>query len=93
MLALDLSASVKGPRLVVLRRAGYTLIDALTSSDSAALVTFNRAAVLTGAADDGPRSISAPHSPRPTADGYTALIDATQAALLMGATDGSRTSS
>ena len=46
VLALDLSASVDGPRLPVLRRAGYTLIDALTSRDAAALVTFNRAAVL-----------------------------------------------
>ncbi len=58
VLALDLSASVDGPRLPVLRRAGYTLIDALTARDAAALVTFNRAAVLRVPLTDGPRSCS-----------------------------------
>jgi len=89
VLALDLSASVGGPRLPVLRRAGYTLIEALTPQDAAALVTFNRAAVLrvplTTAFDQVRAALAAA-----TAHGHTALIDATQAALLLGATDGSR---
>jgi VWFA-related protein len=90
VLALDLSASVKGPRLATLQRAGHALVDALTPSDAAALVTFDRTAVrrvsLTTARDDVRRALDAA-----TADGYTALIDATQAALLVGATDASRT--
>jgi len=89
VLALDLSASVDGPRLPVLRRAGSTLVDALTPKDAAALVTFNRAAVLrvplTGAFDRIRAALAAA-----AAHGHTALIDATQAALLLGATDGSR---
>jgi VWFA-related protein len=90
VLALDLSASVKGPRLVTLRRAGHALIGALAAADAAALVTFDRAAVrqvpLTTARDNLRAALDAA-----TADGYTALIDATQAALLMGATDAGRT--
>ena len=90
ILALDLSASVKGPRLVTLRRAGHALVDALTPIDSAALVTFDRTAVrrvpLTTDLDGIRAALDTA-----TADGYTALIDATQAALLMGATDASRT--
>lgn len=90
VLALDLSASVKGPRLLVLRRAGRTLVDALGPKDAAALVTFDRAAVrrvpLTSSFDDVRRALDAT-----TADGYTALVDATQAALLLGAADVGRT--
>lgn len=90
VLALDLSASVKGPRLLVLRRAGRTLVDALGPKDGAALVTFDRAAVrrvpLTSSFDDVRRALDAT-----TADGYTALVDATQAALLLGAADVGRT--
>jgi VWFA-related protein len=90
ILALDLSASVKGPRLVTLRRAGHALVDALSPRDSAALVTFERTAVrrvpLSTALDRIRAALDTA-----TADGYTALIDATQAALLMGATDASRT--
>jgi VWFA-related protein len=90
VLALDLSASVKGPRLVTLQRAGHALVDALTPSDAAALVTFDRTAVrrvpLTTIRNDIRAALDAA-----AADGYTALIDATQAALLVGATDASRT--
>lgn len=90
VLVLDLSACVKGPRLLTLRRAGRTLVDALGAKDAAALVTFDRAAVrrvpLTSSRDDVRRALEAT-----TADGYTALVDATQAALLLGATDIGRT--
>ena len=90
VLALDLSASVKGPRLVLLRRAGHALVDALAPGDSAALVTFDRAAVrrvpLTATLADIRTALDAA-----TADGYTALVDATQAALLMAAADAGRT--
>jgi Ca-activated chloride channel family protein len=90
VLALDLSASIQGARLVTLRRAGHALVDALAPSDSAALLTFDRIAVrrvpLTTARDEIRAALDGA-----TPNSHTALIDATQAALLMGATDASRT--
>ena len=56
VLTLDVSASVKGPKLENLRRAGLSLLAALGAQDSAALVTFNQAPVqrvaLTRAVDE-----------------------------------------
>jgi VWFA-related protein len=83
VLALDASASVAGARMVNLRAASRNLLDSLKAGDHAALVTFGDAVVV--------------HSPltldrtliRDALDtvvplGDTALIDASQAAMLLG---------
>jgi VWFA-related protein len=90
VMVLDLSASLAGSRLVMLQRAGVTLLEAMTPQDQAALLSFNTAVVqrvpLTG---DLARLQGALLGT--TADGDTALIDATLAGMLVGDTEGGRT--
>jgi VWFA-related protein len=74
----------------MLQRAGVTLLEAMTPQDQAALLSFNTAVVqrvpLTG---DLARLQGALLGT--TADGDTALIDATLAGMLVGDTEGGRT--
>jgi tight adherence protein B len=90
VLALDVSDSVKGPRLEALQRAGSALLEGLAREDAAALVTFNRMAVrqvpLT-------RDIGAVRKALEDAESFgdTALVDALLGAMLLGDTDAGRT--
>lgn len=90
VLTLDLSASVSGPRLEALGRAGVAVLEALTARDAAALVTFNRTVSapvpLTTSLDEVRRALLTA-----TAGGDTALVDAVMAAMLLGDADVSRT--
>ena len=90
IMALDLSASLVGSRLVSLQRAGVTLLEALAPPDQAALLTFNRSVVqrvpLTRDRDVLRKSLLGA-----AADGDTALVDASLAAMLLGDTEGGRT--
>jgi VWFA-related protein len=90
IMALDLSGSLVGSRLVSLQRAGVTLLEALAPPDQAALITFNRAVVqrvpLTRDRDPLRKALLGT-----SADGDTALVDASLAAMLLGDTEGGRT--
>lgn len=86
MLALDLSASVDGPRLAHLRKAGGALLAGLEPDDHAGLITFNHL-------------VSRPQPPTPDVglvraaldrtepSGATSLIDATYAGLATAGSD------
>ena len=90
VMVLDLSASLVGSRLVTLQRAGVTLLEALTPPDQAALLSFNTAVVQrVPLTSDLARLRGALLGT--TADGDTALIDATLAGMLLGDTEGGRT--
>lgn len=90
VLALDVSGSVTGNRLVTLTRAGRRLVDALTPGDAAALITFNRAVVqrvgLTPHLDDVRRGLD-----QAEPGGETALVDAALGAMLHGDSETDRT--
>lgn len=90
LLALDLSRSVGGAKLVALRQAGSRLLDALMPGDAAGLVSFNTAVVAeTELSTDlaaTRRALAGTQS-----RGDTALIDAALAAMLIGDTDAGRT--
>jgi VWFA-related protein len=90
IMALDLSGSLVGSRLVSLQRAGVTLLEALAPPDQAALITFNRAVVqrvpLTRDRDPLRKALLGT-----SADGDTALVDASLAAMLLSDTEGGRT--
>lgn len=90
VLTLDTSDSVKGGKLVDLQRAGRALLGALSTGDSAALVTFNEAVVhrvpLTQDFERVRRGLVSAE-----AWGETALVDASLAAMLLGDTDAGRT--
>ena len=90
LLALDLSRSVDGPKLVALRQAGSRLLDALVPGDTAGMLSFNTAVVaeteLSTDLEATRRALAGTRS-----RGDTALIDATLAAMLIGDTDAGRT--
>lgn len=90
VLTLDVSASVDGPKLEALKRAGGALIGALADADRAALVTFNRVVIrqvpLTRDIDDLRTALEGAES-----WGDTALVDASLGAMLLGDTDAGRT--
>jgi VWFA-related protein len=82
ILALDMSASLTQDRMLMLREAAFSLLDALDDDDRAALVTFTH--VLTRR-----QGLTADHRlvrtalPETAQSGGTALIDAIYAALAM----------
>jgi Ca-activated chloride channel family protein len=90
VMVLDLSSSLVGSRLVMLQRAGVTLLEALGPQDQAALLSFN-----TAVAQRVPltRDLGALRGALlgTTADGDTSLIDAALAGMLVGDTEGGRT--
>ena len=81
VLTLDVSASVAGPRLENLRRAGMSLLDALTFNGA----PMQRVA-LTTEVDEVRSALAAAD-----AWGDTALVDASLGAMLVGDTDAGRT--
>jgi Ca-activated chloride channel family protein len=86
VLALDMSSSVAGERLEHLRQAGRVLLGDLRDDDQAALVTFGHAVVLRSElTKDRARVRAALDGSR--AGGYTSLIDAAYAALVLGESD------
>lgn len=90
LLALDLSRSVGGAKLVALRQAGSRLLDALMPGDAAGLVSFNTAVVAeTELSTDLAATRRALVGTQSRGD--TALIDAALAAMLIGDTDAGRT--
>jgi VWFA-related protein len=84
--ALDVSASVSGERLQHLRSAGGLLVDALGPEDQIALVTFGNAVVVRSRLTRDVQAISAGLAAA-RAEGLTALLDATYAALALGESD------
>ena len=83
VLALDMSDSVKGARLLHLRTAGLTLLDAMKPGDEAALITFSSGVALrTASTGDFGRVRSALSAVEPS--GLTSTIDASFAALTLG---------
>ena len=83
VLAVDLSASLQGQRLIDLTRAGRALLDGLTARDRAGLVTFGFAvqtdAALTGDWEALRQSLDAA-----AGRGQTSLIDGCYAGLMLG---------
>jgi VWFA-related protein len=86
ILVLDMSDSVKGPRLGHLQAAGHALVDALEPADQAALVTFSHSVALrqrlTHDRDWLGRVLDLVEG-----TGNTALVDATFAGLVLGEAD------
>lgn len=86
VLALDMSASLKGERLDYLRQAGKTLLDGLKSDDRAALFTFTHVVVQgTPLTADLARVRTA--LDRVQGSGHTSLVDASFAGMMMGESD------
>jgi VWFA-related protein len=89
VLALDMSESVGGQRLVHLQNAARQLVDSLKPGDQSALVTFSHFVAVR-------QRLSAERSDvravlgRTMASGYTSLVDATFAGLLLGESDAGR---
>lgn len=86
ILALDVSSSVAGERMVHLREAAFALLDALGGEDQAALVTFNEQVRLeTRLTSDlsGIRHVLERTIPW----GDTAVVDACFAAMVLGESD------
>jgi VWFA-related protein len=90
VLTLDLSRSVDGPALATLKAAGGSLLEALTTGDTAALITFNRAVVLEVPLTADLAAVRQGLA-RAQSGGDTSLIDAAMAAMLLGDSDASRT--
>ena len=89
ILALDVSASVSGERLMHLQGAGLALLERLTGSDRAALLTFSHVVGLREELTldiDRVREALGFVIPK----GETALVDATYAAMALGAPEGGR---
>ena len=89
ILVLDLSGSVSGERLGQLRTATRLVVDRLTPTDKAAVITFsqfvNVTAELTGNLADVRSALDSPRI------GWnTALVDAAFGALMLGAADTAR---
>ena len=83
VLTLDASSSVEGERAEHLRTASRNLLDRLKPDDQAALITFGDAVVVgTGLTHDLSSIRKALDETVPS--GETALVDASQAALLVG---------
>ena len=86
VLALDVSDSITGERLLHLRSAGHVLLTALKPNDQAALVTFSRAVTLdAGLSRDTPRLHGVLNAITPGGD--TSLIDGSYAAMTIGESD------
>jgi hypothetical protein len=90
VLALDLSASMRGPKLDTLRRASYDLLGALQPTDQAALLTFNTTPTLRVPLGSDLAGIRATLD-EAQGEGDTALVDASLAAMLVGDSDIGRT--
>lgn len=86
VLAFDMSSSVAGERLAHLRSAGDALLNALTKEDQAALVTFSQVVAL-GSALTSDLGLVRGALRRVEADGDTALVDGTYAAMVIGESD------
>ena len=86
ILVLDMSDSVKGPRLGHLQSAGKSLLDALEPADQAALVTFSHIVALrqrlTGDVDWLRKALGGLQGA-----GNTALVDAAFAGIMIGESD------
>jgi Ca-activated chloride channel family protein len=81
--ALDASMSVAGERMQHLRAAGHAVLERLKPDDQAALVTFGDAVVVrSGLTHDLGAIRAALDRAEPTGD--TSLVDASDAALLVG---------
>jgi VWFA-related protein len=83
VIALDTSLSVQGQRLNHLRTATAALVDRLSSTDRATLISFNHQLTI-GPVDAAPAAVR-PRLASIVADGPTSLIDATTAALVWSA--------
>jgi VWFA-related protein len=89
VMALDLSASVDGPRLADLRRAGGALLGGLRPEEHSALLTFSHVVTRrTGLTRDRRVVIAALESAEPRGD--TSLIDAAYSAMLVAEAEASR---
>jgi VWFA-related protein len=89
ILALDMSGSVAGERLVHLRTAGNAVLDALRPEDRAALVSFSHVVTLgSPLTSDFNRVRQA--LDRAQSAGSTSLIDATYAGLILSESDTGR---
>jgi VWFA-related protein len=89
ILALDMSASMAGPRLTQLQAAGRDVLVALTRDDRGALVTFNQAVRLEAALTPRLDHVLAALE-RTRGAGNTALIDGAYTALTVGESDAGR---
>ena len=89
VLALDMSSSVAGERLDHLRDAGRALLNGLKPDDHAALVTFGHVLTIRSELTREHRRVRLALDST-TARGYTALVDASYAALLLGESDAGR---
>jgi Ca-activated chloride channel homolog len=87
ILALDSSDSVSGERLQHLRGAAGAVLDALTSADRAALITFSElVAVREGLTNDVARIRQALDALQPM--GLTSLVDGAHAGIILAEPDG-----
>jgi VWFA-related protein len=89
VLALDVSDSVSGERLTHLRQAAAAVLQDLRDHDQAALVTFSHAIVVHGGLTRDRWSLEATLS-RVEPEGGTAIVDAVQAAIVLGESDAGR---
>jgi VWFA-related protein len=89
VLTLDMSGSVRGPRLTQLREAGARLVGMLGPAETAAVVAFtDLVTIRSGFMAEKTSLLSALDEPAEGTD--TALIDATHAALVLGASQTGR---
>jgi VWFA-related protein len=90
ILAFDTSESLAGERLAHLREAGHALLNGLKAGDRAGLVTFSHVVSLGCSLTSELRPVRAALD-RVKADGETALVDATFAAMMLGEAQAGRT--
>ncbi len=90
VLALDMSESVAGDRLVNLRAAGGAVLAGLMGDDQAALVTFSHIVELGSGLTKNVQAIRTALS-HASGSGDTALIDGTYAGMTFAASDARRT--
>ena len=90
VLALDMSESVAGDRLVNLRAAGGAVLAGLRGDDQAALVTFSHIVELGSGLTKNVQAIRTALS-HASGSGDTALIDGTYAGMTFAASDARRT--
>ena len=83
MLAFDVSGSIRGEKLVELKRASHALVDGLRPEDRAALLTFAEELRLRPSLDTD-RSALRARIDSLGAEGGTSLVDATFAVLALG---------
>jgi VWFA-related protein len=89
VLALDMSGSLAGARVVELRNAGRAVVDALQPRDKAALVTFNGAVTVEAPLSENAAGVRAALN-QPRQQGDTSLIDASYAAIVLAESDSAR---